>query len=163
MPHSHLPPLHSSLQERASTKATVWGRGGGIDFSSFITARCQAGSQLNFSCAIAQAFAFSRNFSSPELPAPTGRSRAGCWTLTHHLRLNAPSLPCPLLQGPPLLGEGFQLPNPSHPCEKLVLASILYSNRVYFVSKSSLNAAIFNGRLAAASTKALPTAALRCF
>ena len=86
--------------------------------------------------------------------------------LTHHLHLNDCSPLLPLTQGPQwhtVVTRSFKLPNPSHLCEKLVLTSILCSNPAYFASESSFYAAMFNSKQAAASTKALPTTALRCF
>lgn len=160
---AQFPLLHSSPQQKASTKATIW-RGGKNRLSSFITAGCQAGSQLNFSCALTQVLLV------PEI--------SHCWKrsllsfapgLQAALPDTPPSpndrpLPPLLLQGPQAAVMGsFQLPNPPHLGKKLVPASTLYSNGASFPSRSSFYAAVLNGRLATASTEALPPAALRCF
>lgn len=120
--------------------------GGKNRFSSFITACCQAGFQLNFSCTQTQALLFpelSHHLNCPPLPlAP------GC--VLHFDTPPSPkslsSLSLPLLQGPQshtVVRQSFKLPNLSHLCEKLVLTSLLYSNRVYFASQSSFYAVIF--------------------
>lgn len=161
---AQFPLLHSSPQQKASTKATIWGGGGGNRLSSFITAGCQAGSQLNFSCALTQVLLV------PEI--------SHCWkrsllSFAPGLRAALPDtppspndrpLPPLLLQGPQAAVMGsFQLPNPPHLSKKLVPASTLYSNGASFPSRSSFYAAVLNGRLATVSTEALPPAALRCF
>lgn len=129
MPTSGLLFLHSCSQEEASTKATVWGGEKKNRFSSFITACCQAGFQLNFSCALTRALLFpeiSHHLKHSLLSFAPGLCAVLSDTPPSSKRLFSPFTTS---QGPQLhtvVTRSFKLPNPSHLCAKLVLASILF-------------------------------------
>lgn len=112
--------LHSSAQQKAKYKSHRLG--GENRFSSFITARCQAGFQFNFSCALTQALLF------PEISP--GSSTHSCALLPlPDTPAPAPALLSALLQGAQSHTAGTrssELPNPSLTSIKPVLTSSLY-------------------------------------